>query len=113
MRLKRCGKKQQASYKIVIMTSTSKRDGKEIKYLGYYNPKTKQYKGISVGSNGYDKLMITGNNSMSLNYKIQLFKHDSNLKGINACQLSNNAFWMVGNKGQLIKVQKSSLFPVR
>ena len=79
----------------------------------YYNPKTKQYKGISVGSNGYDKLMITGNNSMSLKYKIQLFKHDSNLKGINACQLSDNAIWMVGNKGQLIKVQKSSLFPVK
>lgn len=44
MRLKRCGKKQQASYKIVIMTSTSKRDGREIKYLGFYNSITKELK---------------------------------------------------------------------
>ena len=44
MRLKRCGKKQQASYKIVTMTSTSKRDGKEIKYLGFYNTITKELK---------------------------------------------------------------------
>ena len=44
MRLKRCGKKRQASYKIVIMPSTSKRDGREIKYLGFYNPITKELK---------------------------------------------------------------------
>jgi small subunit ribosomal protein S16 len=44
MRLKRCGKKRQTTYKIVIMNSISKRDGKEIKYLGYYNPKTKELK---------------------------------------------------------------------
>jgi len=44
MRLKRCGKKRHASYKIVIMPSTSKRDGREIKYLGFYNPITKELK---------------------------------------------------------------------
>jgi small subunit ribosomal protein S16 len=44
MRFKRCGKKQQPNYKIVVMPSTSRRDGKEIEYLGFYNPLTKEIK---------------------------------------------------------------------
>lgn len=44
MRLKRCGKKRQPTYKIVVMPSTSKRDGREIKHLGFYNPLTKEIK---------------------------------------------------------------------
>ena len=44
MRFKRCGKKQQPTYKIVIMPSTSGRDSKAIENLGFYNPITKEVK---------------------------------------------------------------------
>ena len=44
MRFKRCGKKQQPTYKIVIMCSTSGRDSRAIKNLGFYNPITKEIK---------------------------------------------------------------------
>ena len=38
IKLTRTGKKDQASYRIVVAESTSKRDGKYIEKLGYYNP---------------------------------------------------------------------------
>jgi small subunit ribosomal protein S16 len=42
LRLKKCGRKQQSSYRIVVMVSTSKRDGKAIEELGFYNPQTNE-----------------------------------------------------------------------
>jgi len=44
IRLKYCGKKNYPIYKIVIMQSNSSRDSKDIKYLGFYNPITKEIK---------------------------------------------------------------------
>jgi small subunit ribosomal protein S16 len=44
IRFKRCGKKQQPTYRLVVMPSTSGRDGKAIKDLGFYNPITKEIK---------------------------------------------------------------------
>ena len=44
IRLKRCGKKQQPSYRIVVMRSTSGRDSIAIEDLGYYNSITKEIK---------------------------------------------------------------------
>ena len=44
LRFKRCGKKQQPTYRLVVMPSTSCRDGKAIKDLGFYNPITKEIK---------------------------------------------------------------------
>lgn len=44
MRLKRCGRKRQPTYRLVIMLSTSKRDGKALQELGFYNPITKELK---------------------------------------------------------------------
>ena len=41
IRLKRLGAKKQPSYRIVVVNSTSKRDGKPVQELGHYNPKTK------------------------------------------------------------------------
>jgi small subunit ribosomal protein S16 len=38
IRLKRTGRKNQPFYKIVLMENLSKRDGKSIKELGYYDP---------------------------------------------------------------------------
>lgn len=40
LRLKRFGKKQQTSYRIVAMKSTSRRDGRALEELGFYNPRT-------------------------------------------------------------------------
>jgi small subunit ribosomal protein S16 len=44
MRLKRGGRKRQPSYRIVVMPSTSKRDGRPVIELGFYNPITKEIK---------------------------------------------------------------------
>jgi small subunit ribosomal protein S16 len=40
LRLKRYGKKREASYRIVAAQSTSRRDGRPLEELGFYNPRT-------------------------------------------------------------------------
>jgi len=42
LRLKRGGKKRNPVYRIVVMNTTIKRDGKTIDEVGFYNPITKQ-----------------------------------------------------------------------
>lgn len=42
LRLKRHGRKKQPSYRLVIMESTSRRNGRSIDEVGYYNPITKE-----------------------------------------------------------------------
>ena len=44
LRLKRIGRKGSPSYRLVIMENTSRRDGRSIEEVGYYNPLTKQSK---------------------------------------------------------------------
>ena len=44
IRLKRLGAKKQLSYRIIVINSTTKREGRPIQELGYYNPKTKEMK---------------------------------------------------------------------
>ncbi len=44
IRLKRTGAKKSPSYRIVVINSASKREGRPIQELGYYNPKTKVMK---------------------------------------------------------------------
>jgi small subunit ribosomal protein S16 len=44
LRLKRCGRKKQPFYKIVVMNSYSRRDGYAIEELGFYNPLDKTFK---------------------------------------------------------------------
>ena len=41
IRLKRLGAKKQPSYRIIVINSTTKREGRPIQELGHYNPKTK------------------------------------------------------------------------
>jgi small subunit ribosomal protein S16 len=41
LRLKRFGKKNQSSFRIVAVNSTSRREGKPLEELGFYNPSTK------------------------------------------------------------------------
>ncbi len=40
LRLKRFGKKREASFRLVATNSTSRRDGRPLEELGYYNPRT-------------------------------------------------------------------------
>ena len=42
LRLKKYGRKRQASYRIVVIPSTTKRDGRSIEELGFYNPHTNE-----------------------------------------------------------------------
>nr|YP_009497501.1 ribosomal protein S16 [Biddulphia tridens]AWT40214.1 ribosomal protein S16 [Biddulphia tridens] len=42
LRLKRTGRKRQPAYRLVIMENTTRRDGRPIDQVGYYNPITKQ-----------------------------------------------------------------------
>lgn len=42
LRLKRNGRKRQPSYRLVIMESTSRRNGRPVDEVGYYNPITKE-----------------------------------------------------------------------
>ena len=42
LRLKRFGKKKEASFRIVACNSTSRRDGSPLEELGFYNPRTKE-----------------------------------------------------------------------
>nr|YP_010726547.1 ribosomal protein S16 [Hypnea spinella]WDY85022.1 ribosomal protein S16 [Hypnea spinella] len=44
IRLKRFGRKKQPSYRIIIIDSRKKRDGKAIEEVGFYNPITKEGK---------------------------------------------------------------------
>ena len=42
LRLKRCGRKIQPVYRLVVMENSTRRDGRPVEELGYYNPITKQ-----------------------------------------------------------------------
>jgi small subunit ribosomal protein S16 len=44
LRLKRCGRKKQPFYKIVVMQNTCRRDGYAIEELGFFNPMNKTLK---------------------------------------------------------------------
>ncbi len=44
LRLKRLGKKRYPSYRLVVMEHTSRRNGRPVDEVGYYNPMTKDYK---------------------------------------------------------------------
>ena len=44
IRLKRLGAKKAPTYRIIVINSTTKREGRPIQELGHYNPKTKVMK---------------------------------------------------------------------
>ena len=44
LRLKRYGKKRAVSYRIVAIDNRSRRDGRPLEELGFYNPRTKEVK---------------------------------------------------------------------
>ena len=80
IRLKRLGAKKYPTYRVIVINSTTKREGKPIEELGYYNPKTKEMKlnkehaesWISKGAQPTDTvkyLIANCNADGSLNYK--------------------------------------------
>ena len=80
IRLKRLGAKKAPTYRIIVINSTTKREGKPIEELGHYNPKTKEMKLDIVSANEWVKkgaqptdtvkyLMANCNEDGSLNYK--------------------------------------------
>ena len=80
IRLKRLGAKKAPTYRIIVINSTTKREGKPIQELGHYNPKTKEMKLDIVSANEWVKkgaqptdtvkyLMANCNEDGTLNYK--------------------------------------------
>ena len=80
IRLKRLGAKKAPSYRIIVINSTTKREGRPIEELGYYNPKTKEMRldkaaaesWISKGAQPTETvayLIKNCNEDGSLNYK--------------------------------------------
>nr|YP_009127343.1 ribosomal protein S16 [Haematoxylum brasiletto]YP_009756011.1 ribosomal protein S16 [Haematoxylum brasiletto]AHY32958.1 ribosomal protein S16 [Haematoxylum brasiletto]QIS97695.1 ribosomal protein S16 [Haematoxylum brasiletto] len=49
LRLKRCGKKQRAVYRIVAIDARSRREGRDLRRVGFYDPiKNQTYLNIPV-----------------------------------------------------------------
>ena len=80
IRLKRLGAKKAPTYRIIVINSTTKREGKPIEELGHYNPKTKEMKLNIASANEWVKkgaqptdtvkyLMANCNEDGTLNYK--------------------------------------------
>ncbi len=80
IRLKRLGAKKAPVYRIIVINSTTKREGRPIQELGYYNPKSKEMKldkataesWISKGAQPTDTvayLLKNCNEDGTLNYK--------------------------------------------
>lgn len=57
LRLKRFGKKREPSYRIVAMNNDTRRDGRPLEELGFYNPLTKE---VRLNVEGIIKRLQTG-----------------------------------------------------
>jgi small subunit ribosomal protein S16 len=57
LRLKRFGKKREASYRIVAMNNDTRRDGRPLEELGFYNPRTNE---VRLNVEGIIKRLQTG-----------------------------------------------------
>lgn len=42
LRLTRTGRKKQPAYRLVIIEDSTRRDGRPVEFVGYYNPLTKE-----------------------------------------------------------------------
>lgn len=80
IRLKRMGSKKNPSYRIIVINSTTKREGRPVQELGFYNPKTKEMKFELAAAQDWVKkgaqptetvqyLMKNCNEDGTLNYK--------------------------------------------
>ena len=80
IRLKRLGAKKNPAYRIIVINSTTKREGRPIQELGHYNPKTKVMQLDLAAAKDWDKkgaqptetvayLIKNCNEDGTLNYK--------------------------------------------
>ena len=80
IRLKRLGAKKAPTYRIIVINSTTKREGKPVQELGFYNPKTKEMKLDKVSAESWIQkgaqptdtvkyLLANCNEDGTLNYK--------------------------------------------
>ena len=80
IRLKRLGAKKNPTYRIIVINSTTKREGRPVQELGHYNPKTKEMKLDLVAAQDWVKkgaqptdtvkyLLANCNEDGTLNYK--------------------------------------------
>ena len=80
IRLKRLGSKKKPSFRIIVINSTTKREGRPVQELGHYNPKTKVLKLVKASALEWVKkgaqptetvayLIKNCNDDGSLNYK--------------------------------------------
>ena len=80
IRLKRLGYKKNPTYRIIVINSTTKREGRPVQELGHYNPKTKEMKLDLVAAQDWVKkgaqptdtvkyLLENCNEDGTLNYK--------------------------------------------
>ena len=80
IRLKRLGAKKNPTYRIIVINSTTKREGRPVQELGHYNPKSKEMKlnvervkaRLAQGAQATETVMYLLNNANedgTLNYK--------------------------------------------
>lgn len=59
IRLKRFGSKKKPVYRIVVIDSSSRRDGRPIEEIGFYDPR-KAEAGVRLNKEAYDKWLGNG-----------------------------------------------------
>ena len=60
IRLAKTGKKHQISYRVVAQDSQTKRDGRFLEILGFYNPKLRSAQHLSIKKDRYDWWVARG-----------------------------------------------------
>ncbi len=69
-----------------------------------------KFQGISVGSNGIDKLEIPQNGPFKMTTSSLKNHPYKDLKGVNACKGIGKSIWIVGNKGLIFRLNTNQLF---
>lgn len=69
-----------------------------------------KFHGISVGSNGIDKLEIPQNGSSKISTASMMNHPYKYLKGVNTCKGIGKSIWVVGNKGLIFRLNTKQLF---
>lgn len=59
IRLTRMGSKKRPFYRVVVLESASRRDGRPLEFLGHYNPMTNPAE-VVIDQVGYDKWIKQG-----------------------------------------------------
>ena len=107
-------KNKKIESKIAINNQLIPQNGYRSGIYMFQLPASKKYKfqGISVGSNGIDKLEIPQNGPSKMTTTSLMNHPFKNLKGVNSCKGIGKSIWVVGNKGLIFRINTSQLFGV-